>query len=149
MRIWFAFETTNLIIAFAKSMGHFYPQVPVVYCYHIWTELITSVFISLWINLNILLCMSPIEYECICLSTILLILTTLSDSDAYEPLVDFLGLVKEQRPKVFVLIGPFVDAKNELVSNTNSQVNDFTIIRPYQCRPNESLWSGSYRREGS
>jgi len=49
-----------------------------------------------------------------------------SDSDAYEPLVDFLGLVKEQRPKVFVLIGPFVDAKNELVSNTNSQPNELT-----------------------
>ena len=45
-----------------------------------------------------------------------------SDSEAYEPLEDFLNVVKEQRPKVFILIGPFVDAKNELIVNNNFQV---------------------------
>ena len=43
------------------------------------------------------------------------------DSEGFEPLEDFLCLVKEQRPKVFLLIGPFVDAKNELVINNNFQ----------------------------
>jgi len=49
---------------------------------------------------------------------------TTSDSEAYEPLEDFLNVVKEQRPKVFILIGPFVDAKNELIVNNNFQSLD-------------------------
>ena len=47
---------------------------------------------------------------------------TYSDSDAYEPLEDFLNLVKEQRPHVCILLGPFIDAKNELIVNNSFQV---------------------------
>ena len=51
-----------------------------------------------------------------------------TDSEAYEPLEDFLNVVKEQRPKVFILIGPFVDAKNELIVNNNFQVQLFYYV---------------------
>jgi len=49
---------------------------------------------------------------------------TTADSDAYEPLEDFLNLVKEQRPHVCILLGPFIDAKNELIVNNSFQAGD-------------------------
>jgi len=51
---------------------------------------------------------------------------TTSDSDSYEPLGDFLKLVTEEKPRVCLFLGPFVDAKNELIVNNNFQSGDGT-----------------------
>ena len=53
-----------------------------------------------------------------------LIFTAFStDSDSYEPLGDFLKLVTEEKLRVCLFLGPFVDAKNELIVNNNFQVS--------------------------
>lgn len=57
---------------------------------------------------------------------------TTSDSDAYEPLQDFLALVKETRPQVCIFLGPFMDAKNDLVINNNCQAGDVTYEDLFQ-----------------
>ncbi|CAB4023880.1 DNA polymerase alpha subunit B, partial [Paramuricea clavata] len=40
---------------------------------------------------------------------------TTSESDSYEPLTDFLSQVSKEKPNLVVLMGPFVDAKNDLI----------------------------------
>lgn len=51
---------------------------------------------------------------------------TTSDSDSYEPLEDFLKIVADEKPRVCLFLGPFIDAKNELILNNNFQMGDGT-----------------------
>lgn len=51
---------------------------------------------------------------------------TTSDSDSYEPLEDFLKVVIEAKPRVCLFLGPFIDAKNELILDNNFQSGDGT-----------------------
>ena len=40
---------------------------------------------------------------------------TTSESDSYEPLTDFLNQVLQEQPNLVIMMGPFVDAKNDLI----------------------------------
>ncbi|XP_028396086.1 DNA polymerase alpha subunit B-like [Dendronephthya gigantea] len=42
---------------------------------------------------------------------------TTSESDSYEPLIDFLNQVLKEEPDLVVMMGPFIDAKNDLIEN--------------------------------
>lgn len=40
---------------------------------------------------------------------------TTSESDSYEPLSDFINQVQKENPDLVIMIGPFVDAKHEMI----------------------------------
>ena len=42
-----------------------------------------------------------------------------SDSTSLEPLEDLLNVVKEEKPSVTILIGPFLDIRNPLIAESN------------------------------
>jgi len=54
---------------------------------------------------------------------------TTSDSTSFEPLEDFLSIVVDVRPQVVLFLGPFIDAKHELLANGTTQAED---VQPYE-----------------
>lgn len=82
---------------------------------------------------------------------------TTGDSLAYEPMNDLLGAVREARPDVVILVGPFVDAEHPQVGErrcqrTATEVTGILKARrvvSVACLCSSSRRSGGVHREGS